>query len=350
MKLLKRTLSLALSTILLFSLFLSNVKTNVYATPNTIASPFKVAVFLYSFDDLYLSHTKKNLEEIQKENPSKVEYTFFDAKRNQGIQNESIDKALEEDFDLFVISLASTKIDDTRNILTKIIQKNIPLILYSDPPTSLINFIRTYNRTVIIGGNHEQSGTLQGKFLVEAWNTNKKAMDKNNDNMLQYIILHGGIDDPAAISRTKYSIQALNDAGIKTEQLSLKYCNWDKECAKITTEQLILNLSNKIEAIIANNDAMAIGAIEALQKYGYNKGDKSKYIHVVGVDGIPEAQELIKQGVMTGTVIQDTRIGADAIYNIGMNLVSGGNPLKDTNYNFDETGITIRLPYSEYFN
>lgn len=77
MKLLKRTLSLALSTILLFSLFLSNVKTNVYATPNTIASPFKVAVFLYSFDDLYLSHTKKNLEEIQKENPSKVEYTFL---------------------------------------------------------------------------------------------------------------------------------------------------------------------------------------------------------------------------------------------------------------------------------
>ena len=50
---------------------------------------------------------------------------------------------------------------------------------------------------------------------------------------------------------------------------------------------------------------MAIGAIEALQKYGYNKGDKSKYIPVVGIDGIPEAKDLINKGFMTGTVIQD---------------------------------------------
>ena len=38
---------------------------------------------------------------------------------------------------------------------------------------------------------------------------------------------------------------------------------------------------------------MAIGAIEALQKYGYNTGDKSRTIPIVGVDGIPEAKKLI---------------------------------------------------------
>ena len=57
---------------------------------------------------------------------------------------------------------------------------------------------------------------------------------------------------------------------------------------------------NKIEVIIANNDSMAIGAIQALQEYGYNKGDKTKIIPVVGVDAIPEAQDLIKKGIMTG--------------------------------------------------
>ena len=88
--------------------------------------------------------------------------------------------------------------------------------------------------------------------------------------------------------------------------------------------------------------------LKHLQKYGYNKGDNSKYIPVVGVDAIPEAKELIKQGIMTGTVIQDLRAHANAIYTVGMNLVSGKYPLNGTNYKFDETGITIKIPYYEY--
>jgi methyl-galactoside transport system substrate-binding protein len=165
---------------------------------------------------------------------------------------------------------------------------------------------------------------------------------------MQYIIFKGPTNSPETIARTKYSIQTINDAGIQTGQLSEVICNWDEECAKNSMESNLLMLDGKIEAIISNNDAMAIGAIKALQKYGYNKGDVSKYIPVVGVDALPEAKELIKEGFMTGTVVQDPRAHANAIYTIGMNLVSGAYPLSGTNYNFDETGITIKLPYSEY--
>jgi len=93
---------------------------------------------------------------------------------------------------------------------------------------------------------------------------------------------------------------------------------------------------------------MAIGAIETLQKYGYNMGDKSKYIPVYGIDGIPEAQNLIEKGSMAGTVIQDPNALAEALYTVGMNLVSGNNPLEGTNYKFDKTGVTILIPYQEY--
>lgn len=51
---------------------------------------------------------------------------------------------------------------------------------------------------------------------------------------------------------------------------------WDTEVARTTVEALFLGYGSKIEAIISNDDSMAIGAIEALQKYGYNTGDKSK--------------------------------------------------------------------------
>jgi len=345
MKLLKKVLSFIIITILL----LHSIKNTSYASLNGASqNPVKVAVFLFSFDDLYLSHTKENLENIQKENENKVNFTFFDAKKNQATQNESIDQAFNEDFDLFVISLVTSNVDEVTNIFNKIISKNIPIILYSDSPTPLTKFVSSYNRAVIIGGDNQQAGTLQGKVLIDEWNNNKGAIDKNNDNILQYIMLHGPINNPPATARTKYSIQTLNDAGIKTQQLSVNFCNWNQECAREAIESLYLNYDNKIEAIIANNDAMAIGAIEALQKYGFNKGDKSKYIPVVGVDGLPEAMELIKKGIMTGTVSQNTNLGADAIYTIGLNLVSGKTPLSGTNYKFDDTGNTIRLPYYDY--
>ena len=53
---------------------------------------------------------------------------------------------------------------------------------------------------------------------------------------------------------------------------------------------------------------MAIGAIESLQKYGYNSGDKTKNIAVAGIDGLPEAKDLIDKGFITGTVIQYMKV------------------------------------------
>ena len=102
---------------------------------------------------------------------------------------------------------------------------------------------------------------------------------------------------------------------------------WNEKCAKTSIESNLLTLYGKIEAIIANNDSMAIGAIKALQKYGYNKGDKSKYIPVFGIDGIPEAIDFINKGIMTGTVFQDPNETANALYSRGARLWTKKYPI-----------------------
>lgn len=65
----------------------------------------------------------------------------------------------------------------------------------------------------------------------------------------------------------------------------------------------------------------------------------------IEIDSLPEVQELIKQGAMTGSVLQDSRAHANAICTIGMNLVSGTYPLDGENYKFNETGLAIKLAY-----
>jgi len=308
--------------------------------------PIKVAVLLHRFDDEYISLVRKSLEEIQKENVDKVEFTFFDGKENQDIQNQSLDALLKQkEADLLLLNLVNTGV--TKEVINKIKESNIPVILFNREPID-IEAIKSYNKAYFVGTKAEEAGKLQGKILVNLWNRNKAGIDKNKDNVMQYIMLMGQRNNLEAIARTKYSIATINEAGINTDELALRASNWEKESAKDVTRGLFSRYGDKIEAIIANNDSMAIGAIEALQEYNYNKGDKTRFIPVVGVDAIPSAQDLVNKGIMAGTVIQDAPAMAKASYTIGMNLAYNRNPLDGTEYKFDETGVAIRIPYKEY--
>jgi len=349
MKMLKKILIISMVTVMMTAIR-GNCDQNMTSNSSRVVegNPVKVGVLLYRFDDVYISLVRKNLEEIQKENEGKVEFTFYDGKDDQSIQNESLDKLLEKkDVDLLLLNLVDT--GSTQAAIDRIKEYNIPVILFNREPV-IIEAIRSYNKAYFIGTNPAEAGELQGKILANAWNTNKVAIDKNKDNIMQYIMLEGERDNLEAIARTKYSVLTINNAGIKTQELALQVCNWNEKEAKNATKALLAQYGNRIEVIIANNDSMAIGAIEALQELGYNNGDKTKTIPVVGVDAIPEAQDLIKKGFMTGSVIQDASSVAKALYTVGKNLVYNKNPLEGTDYKFDYTGVAIRLPYQEYIS
>lgn len=341
-----KTLKKVLLFVIVMMLIIYNPKSSIMASTNIVVKkPVKIGVFLHSYDE-YLSLIKQNLEKIQQENKDEVEFTFFNAKENQSIQNESINDALEKDFDAFIINLHTINLNEVGDILSKVIKSNKPLILLGEPDEKLIDFIK-YNG-IFIASSGKDSGILEGKIIADEWKNNKENIDRNYDNTLQYIVLKGRIGDPIVDERTKYAISTLKKAGIKTEELASVDGEWNKDLAEKAIESLFLIYGNRIEAIISNNDEMAIGAIEALQKYGYNNGNESMNIMVVGIDGIDKAKDLIEKGFMTGTVIQDPYAQAEALYKVSMNLISGKYPLENTDYKFDDTGSVIRLPYKEY--
>lgn len=343
---LKRMLKFSVFIITIITLIVNNgglASARIFSREEKV---IKAGVLLYRFDDAYISLVRESLEKIQNENPGKIQFTFYDGKNDQKVQNETIDKLLEKnDNDLLLINLVET--NSTREVINKIKEQNIPVILFNREPVS-IDAIKSYNKSCYIGTEAAEAGVLQGKVITNVWNNNKSLIDKNNDNILQYIMLMGETDNLEAVTRTRYSILSINNSGIKTEELALKVCDWNEETAKNATRALFSQFGNKIEAIISNNDSMAIGAIKALQEYGYNKGDPNQTITVVGVDAIPEAQMLIKEGIMAGSVLQDSDALANALYKVGTNLVYNRNPLYDTKYKFDDTEVSIRLSYEEY--
>ena len=340
---LKKIILIVLTIILAVS-----TQNNFYIASNAdTRAPANVDVIQFDFNDPYMSLVRQSLENIQKENENKVKFTFYDSKNNQSIQNATIDNLINEgNSNLLLVNLVNVKEETIKDIINKVKPKNIPIIFFNIEPEKT-DIIKSYPKSIIITTDSKQSGILQGDILVDLWNKNKEAMDKNNDNIMQYIMLRGQINSVAANERTKYSISTINEAGIKTQELASTTGDWSQEAGRSAIESLFLKYSNNIEAIISNNDAMAIGAVEALQKYGYNKGDAAKTIPVVGIDGLPTAKDLIEKGFMAGTVVQNPDDLANALYTIGMNLVFNKDPLEDTTYKFEKEGV-IKLPYSKY--
>lgn len=343
MKIFIRTLSIIV--VLIAALTYSNIHTLNALSNTSTRKTVKIGVLLYDFNNVFNSLIKSNLEDIQKENQNKVEFTFFDGKSNPATETEIFNNFLQNNYDIILASIIDTEDESLMNdFVDKARQKNIPLVFFDMIPYKL-DSIKTYDKSLIINSDEQQAGSLQGKMISDAWNSNKEAIDKNNDDIMDYIILKGEPSSLETELRTNNSISTINNSGIKTHELASVSAKWDQNLAKNAIESLFLKYGNNIEVIIANNDSMAIGAIQALQNYGYNDGDGTKNIPVYGINGIPEAQDLIRKNFMAGSVLLDYREFANALYTVSINLLFNNNPLEGTNYKFDETDVIILIPW-----
>ncbi|MDS0526999.1 galactose ABC transporter substrate-binding protein [Clostridium sp. SHJSY1] len=337
--------------IIAFSLLFTYSNT-IYAYSNLnmeyITKPINAAVVLFKFDDPYMNLIRDNLMDISKTSGENIQFTFFDGKNNQAIQNEILNQLFTSNFDLLLVNLVT--IDDTslEYVINGANASNKPVILFNTSPTTIPPMVKSYNKFFIISTDTKQSGILQGKLIVDIWNNSKSIIDKNNNNILEYVIIKGKSLATSTIDRTVNSISTIKNADIKTREIASLSADWSKDIARQNIEQIFLKYGNNIEAIISNNDAMAIGAIEALQKYGYNTENSKKNIIVVGIDGIPEAKELVNKGIMSGTVIQDPKEIATTIYHIGLNFINNKPPLENISYSPKDSYPIIEMPYYEY--
>lgn len=310
----------------------------------TNVDTIRAGVLLYKEDDYYISEIRDHLLKIESDNKEKIDYIFYDADGNQELQNKQLDELIKMKVDLILLNIVD--IHQSDSVINKIKENNIPVIFFNREPLSL-NGIKSYEKSLYIGTEACESGKIQGEMIInEIKSGNIK--DKNGSSTLDYVLLQGDIDNIEAQLRSECVIKFINEKGIKTNEIASEFCNWEQECAKKKIESLLLKNENNIEVIISNNDEMAIGAILALQEKGYNIGDPNKFISVVGVDGTDEARKMIENGFMTGTVIQDAEGMAKALYRIGLNFAEGKAPLQDTEYEFDVTGVGVRIPYNGY--
>ena len=145
------------------------------------------------------------------------------------------------------------------------------------------------------------------------------------------------------ILRSKYSVEALRNAGIEPVEVAGAIANWDKLQAMNIMNAFIMSIGpENIEAVIANNDEMALGAVEALKANDYNRGNPEMYIPVVGVDANASALDAMDRGEMLGTVLNDADGQGSAAVKLAVSLAEGKDVSKEVT-----DGKYIWVPYQK---
>ena len=256
----------------------------------------KIGVAIYKFDDTFMTGVRNAIEEAAKD---VAEISMADSLNQQPTQNDQVTLFIGQEMN----ALAINPVDRTAcpEISKKAQEAGIPVVYFNREPIAdeMVDFTDWY----YVGAKAEESGTMSGELIADYFAANPDKL--GDDGVLQYVMLQGEPGHQDAELRTEYSLKALADAGMKVENLATDTAMWNRVNAQDKMAAWLTAYGDKIEAVLANNDDMALGAIEALKAAGYFVD--GKYIPVVGVDATAPALEALKEGTLLGTVLNDAK-------------------------------------------
>ncbi len=292
----------------------------------------KLGFTVYKYDDNFMAVVRQEILKAA-EKDDDIKLLMNDSQNSQSMQNDQIDILLARGVKALAINLVDPAAAPV--IIRKAKMDNVPIVFYNKEPSA--KALASYDKAYFVGTESKEAGIIQGDLIAKHWAVNPK-WDLNGDGVIQYVLLKGEPGHPDAEARTKYVISTLNDKGYKTEVLHLDTAMWDTAMAKDKVDAWVAGPnSSKIEVVIANNDGMAMGAVESLKAAGMTD------IPVYGVDALAEALAMVRSGQLAGTVLNDAPNQAKATYEMTRNLGIGLAAAEGTEWNL--VNRVVRVPY-----
>ena len=184
--------------------------------------------------------------------------------------------------------------------------------------------MQRWDKLYYVCSKASESGILEGNIIVDAYKAQPERWDKNGDGKLQYVLLEGEQGHQDALIRTEITIKTITDAGVSLDKLDGETADWQRAQASVLMSQWLNTYGSEIELIISNNDNMALGALDA-----YQDAKISELPLIAGIDAILPALDAVEAGTMTGTVLNDAKGQAQAVFDLAYALAQGKDPVDD---------------------
>jgi inositol transport system substrate-binding protein len=284
------------------------MKTPIRLTALTLALMFasgaaladmKIGVVMSQFDDTWLTYLREDMAAKAKSMPDGVSLQFVDARADVNKQLQQVEDLIGNKVDALIVNPVDTAA--TAKITKAAEAAGIPLVYVNRRPDNLKDLPKN---VVVVASNDEEAGKMQMQYLAD------KMGGKGS-----IVILLGDLANNSTQNRTK---------GVKEVLAKYPDIKIDQEQSGTWLRQKGMDLTNdwitqgkQFNAVVSNNDEMAIGAAMALKQ----AGTKSGTVLIAGVDGTPDGLNAITKGDMAVSVFQDAKGQADGAIDAAVKMV-----------------------------
>ncbi len=277
----------------------------------------RIGVSLYRGDDTFINNIRGELEHhaknYEQEQGIKVILDIQEAKGSQNTQSNQVERFISLGCDVLCVNMVDRTMASA--IIDKAMTAEVPVIFFNRQPVE--EDMARWNQLYYVGIAAKESAQLQGSILVDKYREDPASLDINGDGVVSYVLLEGESSHQDALIRTEWSVQTLKDGGVPIEKITGGIANWERSQASALMEQWLEQYPDTIELIICNNDDMALGAIDAMNRASVEG------IQLVGIDGTTPGLEAVRSGKLLGTVSADKEQYAGAIFSIAVSKALG---------------------------
>lgn len=260
------------------------------------AEKYSVNYINLADSDVNCRITKEFFEQYSQDYPN-MEVSYFDANNDIEQQVFGVESAIAQQADVIIVLPA-----DANALVPAVQQAN-------ESGIPVIAFRGTINggETIYVGSENYDSGYMQGEFLSEKLPENAKIL---------YLAGTAGMQH--SVDRRNGLVDALSEAGRDDVEIIADQDGDYLRDEAMTIMEDWMQTFPEFDAVVAANDEMALGAVEALK--GAQRLDG---VLVVGVDGNSDALEAIKNGEMAMTAYQNSDAQAKACAEVAEKLANG---------------------------
>jgi inositol transport system substrate-binding protein len=268
------------------------------------ASATTIGVSMQSFDNNFQTLLRQGIT-TEATKKGGVTVQLEDAQTDVSRQLSQVNNFIAAGVDAIIVTLADTSAAPGITAAAK--AANIPLVYLNLQPD---NIDKLPDNETYVGSYEPDSGRLGAEAACKLLTARGKGSDA------QVYILMGDLAHEATRERTAAVKQSLASGPCKGVTIADEQpAAWQRTTAMDLTTNWI-TAGKPIDAIFANNDEMAIGAIQALKAVGKT----SKDFIVVGIDATPDGLALMATGDLAVTVFQNARAQAAGAVDAALTL------------------------------
>ena len=255
----------------------------------TVASAENIGVSMALFDDNFLTVLRNGLIE-QADAMDGVDIQVEDAQNDVAKQLDQINNFIASGVDAIIVNPVDTSA--TQAMSDAAAAAGVPLVYVNREP---INVDTLPDNQAFVASDERESGTLETKEVC-------RLLSEAGKTEANIYVMMGELSNQAAVQRTAdiHDVMASGECGVTLNILQEQTANWSRDEAQDLMTNW-LSTGEPFDAVISNNDEMAIGAIQAMKAAGMSMAD----VIVGGVDATQDALAAMQAGDLDATVFQD---------------------------------------------